>query len=415
MSRQPTSGRRWLFGSFGLLAALLAWFGTPAGPQPVRAALIAVANPDTLAMKHDRTATVAPPGVLGNDLNVGGATAVKTADPSHGTVSLKSNGGYTYTPDAGYVGQDVFKYKPSGLLTSATTVTITVSNAAPTTSPDSYSATTGVTLTVPAPGVLANDDDSDGDPMTAELVDGSGNGSLTLRSDGGFTFRSGGSFAGPRTFTYRASDGLAASSVTTVTIDVSEPAPTPTPTPQPTPTPTPTPTPRPTPTPTPRPTPTLPIQSLLPTAIPSIPVPSLPIATPTPTPTGSATPTPAPTDPGPPTPTPPPGGGPIAVTDPGGGTGGDGSGPGAVPGGGGADPFTLGTTDFDAGSTLTSGEFGSFAGLDWAVPALALTVPGLLLVLAVLAQAVAGVVWLPVVRRWLGGFGFRRRTSQAAR
>jgi hypothetical protein len=51
----------------------------------------------------------------------------------------------------------------------------------------------------------------------------------------------------------------------------------------------------------------------------------------------------------------------------------------------------------------------AFAGLDWAVPALTLTVPGLLLMLAVLAQLSTGVLWLPIVRRWLGGFGVGRR------
>lgn len=38
-----------------------------------------------------------------------------------------------------------------------------------------------------------------------------------------------------------------------------------------------------------------------------------------------------------------------------------------------------------------------------------LTVPGLLLMLAVLAQLSTGVLWLPVVRRWLGAFGIGRR------
>jgi hypothetical protein len=36
-------------------------------------------------------------------------------------------------------------------------------------------------------------------------------------------------------------------------------------------------------------------------------------------------------------------------------------------------------------------------------------VPGLLLVLAVIAQAVGGVLWLPVIRRRIGGFGLRVR------
>ena len=50
--------------------------------------------------------------------------------------------------------------------------------------------------------------------------------------------------------------------------------------------------------------------------------------------------------------------------------------------------------------------------LTWAVPGLVLAVPGLLLVLAVLAQAVGGVLWVPVIRRRIGSFGLggRRRS-----
>jgi hypothetical protein len=47
--------------------------------------------------------------------------------------------------------------------------------------------------------------------------------------------------------------------------------------------------------------------------------------------------------------------------------------------------------------------------LEWALPALTLTVPGLLLLLAVLAQSAGGLLWLPMVRRWLGGFGLAKR------
>jgi hypothetical protein len=46
--------------------------------------------------------------------------------------------------------------------------------------------------------------------------------------------------------------------------------------------------------------------------------------------------------------------------------------------------------------------------LEWAVPALVLTVPGLLLVIAVTAQLAGGLAWLPVARRWLAGIGVRR-------
>jgi hypothetical protein len=63
---------------------------------------------------------------------------------------------------------------------------------------------------------------------------------------------------------------------------------------------------------------------------------------------------------------------------------------------------------------VLGGEVG-LAGFEWAVPALVLTVPGILLILAIAAQAAAGVLWLPVIRRWLGGLGVRRRRHDAAR
>lgn len=44
---------------------------------------------------------------------------------------------------------------------------------------------------------------------------------------------------------------------------------------------------------------------------------------------------------------------------------------------------------------------------DWAVPGLLLSVPGMLLVLAIAAQAAGALAWLPIVRRRIGGFGFR--------
>jgi hypothetical protein len=55
----------------------------------------------------------------------------------------------------------------------------------------------------------------------------------------------------------------------------------------------------------------------------------------------------------------------------------------------------------------------SFGGFEWAVPALILTVPGVLIILAVLVQAAIGLFWLPVIRRWLAGD--RRRRAGIAR
>jgi len=78
-----------------------------------------------------------------------------------------------------------------------------------------------LTLSVTAPGVLGNDTDADGNPLTSVLVSGPTKGLLTFNSNGGFTYT-------PLTslltfsdsFTYRAFDGTANSNIATVTIQV---------------------------------------------------------------------------------------------------------------------------------------------------------------------------------------------------
>jgi hypothetical protein len=84
-----------------------------------------------------------------------------------------------------------------------------------------------------------------------------------------------------------------------------------------------------------------------------------------------------------------------------------------TPGGAVRDPFAVGGKTGVPLDGLVNIEVPTIAGLEWAVPALVLTVPGLLLILAIAIQAVIGAFWLPVVRRWLGGFGLRRRRREA--
>lgn len=55
----------------------------------------------------------------------------------------------------------------------------------------------------------------------------------------------------------------------------------------------------------------------------------------------------------------------------------------------------------------------AFDGFAWAVPALVLTVPGLLLMI-IAAQAMIGLAWLPVARRWLGSDRKRRHRRSRA-
>ena len=212
--------------------------------------------------------------------------------------------------------------------------------------------------------------------------------------------------------------------------------------PNPTSPPPPTPTPTPTPRPTPMPTPTAhAVAKADPDAHPFANATADPDAHPVANATAAATPTPTP-DPGngtvpkpsptasrtpvasptpvatsqteaTPTPTPDPAS-PAPAEDP----GSDPTPPGAVaegnPGDGGSGTrLRMGRDAGPAGSgpgiDVSLAAMESLGNLSWAVPSLVLAVPGLLLVLAVLAQAVGGVLWLPVIRRRIGSFGVGSR------
>jgi hypothetical protein len=76
--------------------------------------------------------------------------------------------------------------------------------------------------------------------------------------------------------------------------------------------------------------------------------------------------------------------------------------------------FSVGASRIDGADLIVDGQLGGLDALvDFAVPSLVLTVPGLLVMLAVLAQGFVGALWLPVARRWLGGFGLRRQRATA--
>ena len=212
--------------------------------------------------------------------------------------------------------------------------------------------------------------------------------------------------------------GIDTASVT-VAVIAGTPTPTSTPKPQPTPTPTPRPTrtPLPTPAPTPAPTPTA-----RPTRTPS------PTHSPTPTPdhtarpSGTATPSPAPAVVAPATTSPSPEASSTSTPSErsrprpvGGSLAGPTSGTDGQTKWTGPDRFGvgLGAESMVIDQSLVTSSLAALGGtLVWAVPSLALTIPGLLLILAIVAQVVGAAAWMPVVRRSLGDFGLGRSVPE---
>ena len=91
----------------------------------------------------------------------------------------------------------------------------------PIANPDTYSAFENTALNVSvAQGVLANDVSPNGAALSAVLVSPPAQGSLSLGSNGSFTYTPASSFVGQLTFTYDATNGSKTSPATTVTINV---------------------------------------------------------------------------------------------------------------------------------------------------------------------------------------------------
>jgi VCBS repeat-containing protein len=173
-----------------------------------------VANADNYAVDEDATLTIAAAGVLANDTDAEGSALSVVAGnlPSHGALTLNANGSFTYLPQGNYFGTDSFTYAATdGTLTSAfTTVTIQIDavNDPPVNVSDAYTVAEGGTLTVPAPGLLANDSDLDNATLTAFSTATN----ATVNADGSFTYVHDGSETFADSFTYETRDGAAATS-----------------------------------------------------------------------------------------------------------------------------------------------------------------------------------------------------------
>jgi hypothetical protein len=145
---------------------------------------------------------------------------------------ISPNGTLTYTPAADAFGVAVVSVRlhddggiaGGGVDTSAPqvfTIAVNAVNDAPIAVDDSYSTNENAALTITAVGVLGNDSDVDGDALTAIQVAGPTSGSLTLNSDGSFTYTPNTGFSGTDRFTYQTSDGTLSSTEAIVTIQVS--------------------------------------------------------------------------------------------------------------------------------------------------------------------------------------------------
>lgn len=140
--------------------------------------------------------------------------------------STKASATLNYIPPANYYGYDYFEISvadgPGATDSIMVTVQINSVNDVPLAVADSYSLAEGATLqTTPSTGVQANDSDIDLDALTTVVDSIPANGSLSMNTDGSFTYTHNGSETVSDSFVYHVNDGTTNSGNVTVSLTIS--------------------------------------------------------------------------------------------------------------------------------------------------------------------------------------------------
>ena len=193
-----------------------------AGAASVQLALTATNGTLTLASLMGLTFTVGD--------GTTDATMTFTGTLANANTALN---GLTFMPTTGYSGaatvtivtNDQGNTGTGGALSDTDAVTVTMTGSPPVAVADAYTTDEDTTLAVPVTGspyngVLFNDTDAESDPLTAILVTNVATGTLSLATNGSFSYIPVANASGVVTFTYKANDGSADSNTVTVTITI---------------------------------------------------------------------------------------------------------------------------------------------------------------------------------------------------
>jgi VCBS repeat-containing protein len=163
--------------------------------------------------------------VVGTDADGDALTYSKGTDPSNGTVVVKEDGTWTYTPKTGYSGTDTFTVTVTDGRGGTATATITIQvneppNQAPTILAQDLQKTT--LKNTPVSGSVVGTD-ADGDALTYSRGTDPSNGTVVVKGDGTWTYTPKTGYTGTDTFTVTVNDGRGGTATATITIQVNEP------------------------------------------------------------------------------------------------------------------------------------------------------------------------------------------------
>jgi gliding motility-associated-like protein len=161
--------------------------------------------------------------VSANDSDPNGLTLYYSllSGPSNGNAVINSNGTYVYIPNTDYLGPDSLVYEACNLLNfcgvAVLYINVVPENQTPTANDDAFTTDEDITLNGE---VGVNDSDPEGDTLTYQVVSSTTNGTLTLNSDGSFSYIPNAEYSGLDSFTYSACDSQGVCDNATVTITV---------------------------------------------------------------------------------------------------------------------------------------------------------------------------------------------------
>jgi uncharacterized repeat protein (TIGR01451 family) len=177
-------------------------------------------TPEDIAINGSVAINDNPSGEGGNVWSLVGANG----GASHGTVSMTSDGRYTYTPNANFNGNDSFTYKLCDVNGDCSTATVSMSIDAVDDAPVAVNDTNTCLEDESVSGSVTGNDTPSGDGgnvwRLVGINGGAANGTVTMRTDGSYTYIPEANYHGIDVFTYEVCDIDRDCSVATVTIDV---------------------------------------------------------------------------------------------------------------------------------------------------------------------------------------------------
>ncbi|HEY5312912.1 MAG TPA: tandem-95 repeat protein, partial [Pirellulales bacterium] len=145
------------------------------------------------------------------------------AGASYGSVTVNSDGSYTYTPNPGYFGPDSFTYTVTdrGGATTGNTVDLTINQAAPQDDLAAAADSNGGDQDTTIYGSVAGDA-SGGIGGYTFSGGGGADGSVTVNSDGSYTYTPNGGYSGPDSFSYTVTDSTGITATNTVNLWIAQ-------------------------------------------------------------------------------------------------------------------------------------------------------------------------------------------------